>query len=102
MALEKSLGGKRKKSTAKKPKSKKSKKRITHTHIEQGEDGSHVIRHQFEQGGPEDEPTPDSVSGVGDASGLLAHMQDQFGGQAPGAQAAGPAAPAAPPQGVQV
>ncbi len=93
---EKSLRGK----TKGKSKSKKSapKRKIKHTHIEHGEDGSHVIRHQFDQGeDPDATPTPDSVSGVGDASGLLAHMQGQFGGQLPSPAAAGPNAAAAPP-----
>lgn len=100
MALEKSLRGKSKGKKSKKKAS--SKNRIRHTHIEHGEDGSHVIRHQFDQPDTEDEaPTPDSVHGVSDADGLLAHMQGQFGGQLPAPAAAGAGAPAAPPAGVQ-
>ncbi len=98
MALEKSLRGKSKgkskKSTAKKHK-------IRHTHIEHGDDGSHVIRHQFDQGDGEEPTTPDSVHGVSDADGLLSHMQGQFGGQLPAPPAAGPGAAAAPVQGMQ-
>jgi len=97
---EKSLGKGRKSSSKKKS----PKKKIRHTHIEHGDDGSHVIRHSFDQGGGEgDAPTPDSIHGVGDSDGLLQHMQGQFGGQLPGADAgagAGPAGPAAPPQGM--
>jgi hypothetical protein len=97
---EKSLG---KKTRTKKSKPKKSGKKIRHTHIEHGDDGSHVIRHIFDnQGqGPDDLPTPDAVHGVSDSDGLLQHMQGQFGGQIPGAESpgAGPApAPAPAPQ----
>ena len=87
---EKSLGGKSRPKS--KSKSKKPKHKIRHTHIEHGDDGSHVIRHSFDQGDEGEPSTPDSVHGVGDADGLLAHMQSQFGGQLPGAGAAGPAA----------
>ena len=98
---EKSLSGKAK-GGAKKSKKKAPKHKIRHTHIEHGDDGSHVIRHSFDQGGPEDEQVPDSVHGVSDSSGLLAHLQSQLGGQLPppdasgGASAAG-AGVAAPP-----
>jgi hypothetical protein len=88
---EKSLRGKTKSKSKSKKSSSKHKPR--HTHIEHGEDGSHVIRHTFDQGGEGEEPTPDSVHGVSDANGLLAHMQDQFGGQLPGADAGGGGAP---------
>jgi len=95
MALSKGLGGK---SKPKKKGGKKSapKHKIRHTHIEHGEDGSHVIRHSFDQGDPDsgEPPVPDSVSGVGDASGLLQHMQGQFGGQLPGPDAGAGAGPA--------
>jgi hypothetical protein len=88
-----------------KSKSKKSKKRIAHTHIEHGLDGSHVIRHSFDQGPGGDEgepPTPDSIHGVSDSNGLLAHLQDQLGGQTPGEMPGGPggAGAGAPPQGM--
>jgi len=90
--LSKSLSSGKKSS---KKSSKKKSHRIKHTHIEHGEDGSHVIRHSFDQDmGPEpSEPIPDSVHGVGDSDGLLAHMQGQFGGQLPPA-AGGAGAPA--------
>lgn len=104
MSVEKSLASKKaKKSKAKKPAVKKG-KRIAHTHIEHGQDGSHVIRHQFDQGdlGEGEAPTPDAVHGVSDSDGLLSHMQDQFGGQLPGPESAGQGAPAAPAQGTQV
>lgn len=97
--LSKSLSGKKKSGSKKSS----GKKKIRHTHIEHGDDGSHVIRHQFDQGGSDDAPVPDAVHGVGDSDGLLAHMQDQFGGQLPpagGATAAGgQAAPAPAPAG---
>lgn len=94
---EKSLRGKSKS----KSKKKTSKHKIRHTHIEHGEDGSHVIRHQFDQGDEGEPGTPDSVSGVSDADGLLAHMQGQFGGQLPSPAAAGPGASGAPPAAMQ-
>ena len=104
---EKSLG--KSKSKSKKPKSKKSKGRIHHTHIEHTDDGGHFLRHSYDQGGEGEEPTPDTTHALGDSSALLGHMQDQFGGelpaaggQAPGPEAAGAGAAAAPPQGQQV
>lgn len=97
--LSKSLSSGKKKSVKKK--SGKSSKKIRHTHIEHGDDGSHVIRHSFDQDmGPDSQPTPDAVHGVGDSDGLLAHMQDQFGGQLPPAGGAGPAASPAPQAGM--
>ena len=97
MALEKSLRGKSKGKSKKAAK----KKHPRHTHIEHGDDGSHVIRHQFDQGDEGEPGTPDSVHGVGDADGLLAHMQGQFGGQLPAPAAAGPGAAGAPPAAMQ-
>ena len=97
---EKSLRGKKKGSSSKKKKA-SPKKRIKRTVVDHGEDGSHVISHQFDQGDGTEPTTPDLMHGVSDSSGLLAHMQDQFGGQLPGAAAAGPGAAAAPPAAAQ-
>jgi hypothetical protein len=94
-----SKGLTKKKSGSKK--SSKSKKRVKHTHIEHGEDGSHVVRHSFDQGGPDEEPTPDAVHGLSDNDALAQHMQDQFppspemaAGGAASAPAGAPAGPA--------
>lgn len=87
--LSKGLGGKSKKKSSGSKKS--SKKKIRSTHIDHHDDGSHSISHMFDQGGPDDMPTQPQSHGVSDASGLLQHMQDQFGGQLPPA-AEGPAA----------
>jgi len=89
---EKSLRGKTKPKSKSKSKKKETKK-PRHTHIEHSDDGSHVIRHSFDQAPDSDIPTPDSVHGVSDSNGLLAHMQDQFGGQLPGAEGAGAGSP---------
>lgn len=100
---EKSLGGKSKSRPKSKAK-KSSKHKIRHTHIEHGDDGSHVVRHSFDQGdqgGDPGEAIPDSVHGVSDSSGLLAHLQGQLGGQLPDPNAAGPGAAAAPPAAMQ-
>ena len=99
------MGGKKAKS--KKSKSKSKKHKIRHIGIEPADNGGFNVRHQYDQGGPEDEAVPDSTHALSDPSQLLAHLQDTVGGQLPGAGAAGPGAagpapagPGAPPQGV--
>ena len=102
---EKSLGAKKK--SPSKSKKKSAKHRIRHTHIEHTDDGGHFVRHQYDQGGPDEEPTPDSTHALPDSSALLGHLQDQLGGQLPapqgepgaaGAGAGAGAGAAVPPQ----
>jgi len=72
-------------------------------HIERADNGGFNVRHSFDQGGPDEEPTPDTTHALGDSNALLSHVADNFGGQMPqGAGASGPAAPAqaAPQQGM--
>lgn len=82
-----------------KPKSKKSKKKIRHVHIEPATDGGgFMARHSYEPGEPDDsgmsQQEPDSTHALADNNALLQHVQDHFGGslpqQAPQTGAAGP------------
>jgi hypothetical protein len=90
--LSKSLSKKKKPSGKKKS---GSKKKIRHMHIEPADNGGFNVRHMYDQGGPDEEPTPDSTHALSDPSQLLGHVQDNFGGEMP---QAGGAAPAGPPQ----
>jgi len=94
----KSLGGKKRG----RPKgSTKKKKAPRHMHIELADNGGFHVRHQHDAplDGSGESATPETTHSLGDPSALLGHIQDTYGGQMPGAGAAGPGAPA-PPQGM--